>query len=138
MTFSPSKIFRRATRRWIGPFARTRGIVRVTVRDQNFQIVRALKTESDLAAFRALWSAMVEVDPRSWTPPPGQPHHNLIIEWNARSRGRSSHWFYHPGGFVNLLAILPAIWVAPLYRTPDPGAFEALLRFDLSSQPPQA
>jgi hypothetical protein len=125
---SPGKIFRAATRCWIGPLAHTRSIVKVTVRDQNFQIVRVLASEADLAAFRALWSALIEVDPRSWTPAPGQPHQSLIIEWSGRGgRARSSHWFYHPGGFVNLLAILPAIWVAPLYRTPDPEAFEAML-----------
>jgi hypothetical protein len=135
VTFSPGKTFRAATRRWIGPLARTGGIVKVTVRDQNFQIVRVLASEADLAAFRALWSALIEVDLRSWTPAPGQPHHSLIIEWSGRDgRARSSHWFYHPGGFVNLLAILPAIWVAPLYRTPDPDAFEAMLRTDPSSR----
>ena len=128
MAFSPGKILRAKTRRWIGPLAATRRVVKVTVRDQNFQIVRVLASESDLAAFRALWSALVEVDPGSWTPEPAQPHHSLIIEWSERGgRARSSHWFYHPGGFLNLLAILPAIWVAPLYRTPDPDAFEALL-----------
>jgi hypothetical protein len=128
VALSPGKTFRAATRHWIGPLAGTRSIAKVTVRDQNFQIVRVLASQGDLAAFRALWSELIEVDPRSWTPVPGQPHQSLIIEWSGRSgRARSSHWFYHPGGFVNLLAILPAIWVAPLYCTPDPEAFEALL-----------
>ena len=134
MTFSPGKIFRAATQHWFGPFARTRRIAKVTVRDENFGILRVLKSEPDLAAFRALWSAMIEADLHSWTPPPGQPYHSLIIEWIGRGgRTDSSHWFYHPGGFVNLLAIWPAIWVAPLYRTPSPEGFEALLRADPSS-----
>ena len=131
MTFAPGKTLRAATRNWIGPFARTRRIVKVTVRDQNFQILRVLKSEPDLAAFRALWSELIEVDPRSGTPALEQAHHSLIIEWSERGgRARSSHWFYHPGGFVTLLAVLPAIWVAPLYRTPEPEAFAALLRTD--------
>jgi hypothetical protein len=131
MTFSPGKILRAATQHWFGPFARTRRIVKVTVRDQDFQIVRVLKSEPDLTAFRALWSAMIEVDGSSWTPPLGQAYHHLIIEWSGP--GGSSHWYYHPGGFVNLLAIWRAIWVAPLYRTSSPEEFEALLRAHLSA-----
>jgi hypothetical protein len=131
MTFSLSKIFRAATRRWFGPLTRTHRIIKVTVRDENFGVVRVLKSERDLTSFRALWSAMIEVDPRLWTPPPGEAFHNLIIECIGRGgRMESSHWFYHPGGFVRLLAILPAIWVAPLYRTPAAKSFEALLRPD--------
>jgi hypothetical protein len=128
MGFSPGKTFRAATRNWIGPFARTRRIVKVTVRDQNFQVVRVLASEPSLIAFRAAWSALIEIDPASWTPAQGQPHYNLIVEWRERGdRVHSNHWFYHPGGFLNLLAVLPAIWVAPLYRSPNPEAFEALL-----------
>src|ERR1700683_5273835 len=98
MTFAPAKIFRVATRPWFGPFARTRGVVKVTVRDENFRVVRVLKSEPDLPAFRALWSAMIEVDPGTWTPPPGQPYHHLIIEWTGRGdRNDSGHWFHHPG-----------------------------------------
>jgi len=35
-----------------------------------------------------------------------------------------------PGGYVKLLAVVRAIWVGPLYQTPTPDAFEALLRAD--------
>ena len=132
MSFSPGKVFRAATRNWIGPFARTRRIVKVSIRDKDFQTIRVLASESGLAAFCAFWSELIEVDRHAWSPAPGQVHYNLIVEWAARGTTKSSHWFYYPGGFVNLLAILPAIWVAPLYRAPNPAAFEALLRFDPS------
>jgi hypothetical protein len=126
---SPGKLVRAVTRRWLGPLARDRTIVRVTVRDQDFRVVRVLASEHDLAAFSELWAAMTEADLRSWALPPGRSHHKLDIQWRDRSRRRrTSRWLYHPGGFVNLVAIGRAIWVAPLYRMPSPNAFETLLR----------
>ena len=131
MTLSPGRLFRTATHRSLGPFAYSRGIVKVTVRDKDSRIVRVLTSERDLAAFRALWAALVEADPGSWTPPPGAPYYRLTIQSVGRSGGGvSASWFYFPGGYIRLLAILRAIWVAPLYRTPSSTAFEALLRAD--------
>jgi hypothetical protein len=122
------QLFRAATRRWLGPFARTRHIVKVTVRDENFHIIRVLTSDKELLAFRDLWSGLVEIDPGSWVRPPGASHRKLDIQW-TRSDGRThtSRWHYHPGGYIRILGILRAIWVAPLYRTPTPTAFEALL-----------
>lgn len=133
MPLSLGKLFRAATRRWIGPFADARRIVKVTVRDEHSQVDRVLDSERDLAAFRALWAALIEADPRAWTPPPGGPYYKLAIQWVARGgRMRASSWLHYPDGFVKLLAIWRAVWVAPLYRTPSPGAFEAMLRPDRS------
>jgi len=133
MAFSPGKLFRAAARRWFGPLAGTEGIVKVTVRDADFHVVRVIESERDLAAFRALWAALVETDPGSWAAPPGRQYYKLAIEWIGRGgRAESSSWFYFPGGSIKLLAVLRAISVASLYRTPSPGAFEALLRADPS------
>ena len=131
MALSLGRLIRAATRRWLGPAAAAGGIVKVTVRDEHSQVVRVLEAERDLAAFRALWAALIEADPRSSTPPPGGPYYKLAIQWTARGgRMHGSSWFYYPGGFVKLLAIWRAIWAAPLYRTPSPDAFEALLHPD--------
>jgi hypothetical protein len=129
MTFSPGKIFRAATRHWLGPFARSRRVVKVTVRDEDFHVVRVLESEPDLAAFCTLFSALIEVDPRSWPLVPGRRYRKLDVLCVGRDgRTRSGRWLYHPGGFVIPLAIWPAIWIARLYRTPALEAFEELLR----------
>jgi len=44
-------LFRAATRRWYGPFARPERIVNVAVRDQDFQLIRVLESEGDLSRF---------------------------------------------------------------------------------------
>jgi hypothetical protein len=131
MAFSAGKFFRAATRRWFGPAAGTEGIVKVTVRDADFHVIRVIESERDLATFRALWAALVETDPGSWTQPAGSAHYKLDIQWVGRDRRtQSSRWFYFSDGTIRLLAIWRALWVAPLYRTPSPDAFEALLRAD--------
>ena len=125
------KLFRAATRRWLGPFADARTIVKVTVRDQEFHIVRELTAAHDLAAFRELWSGMTEVDPKSWPPAATRTHYKLDVQWTGPDgRSNSSRWLYHPGGFVNLVAIWPAIWVASLYRMPTPDALEITFGLD--------
>ena len=129
---SPGRLFRAATRRWLGPFAASRKIVKVTVRDQEFRIVRELTSEPELAAFRNLWAALVEADQRPAAPPPGRALYKLQIQSIQSGRRANATWFYSSGGTVELLAIWRAIWIAPLYRTPSPAAFEALLRGDRS------
>ncbi len=125
------KLFRTATRRWLGLFADTRTIVNVTVRDKEFRIVRELTAQRDLAGFRELWSGMAEFDPTSWPPAATRAHYKLDVQWTGRDgRLHSSRWLYHPGGFVNLVAIWPAIWVAPLYRMPTPDALETTFGLD--------
>jgi hypothetical protein len=131
MALLPGKFVRAAMRRWFGPLARTHGIVKVTVRDHDFRIIRVIASEEDLAAFRGQWSAMIEADRRSWTPPPQRQHYTLDIQWIGRyGRIKTARWFYFLGGFLHMLAIWRAIWVAPLYRTPSPAAFEAMLGVD--------
>jgi hypothetical protein len=96
MALSPGKLFRAATRRWFGPAVYADRIVKVTVRDQNSQVVRVLDSERDLAAFRDLWAALVEVDdPGSQIPPPERPYNKLNIQFIER-RGRTQRaiWFY--------------------------------------------
>ena len=135
MALSFGTLFRAATRRWLGPPADARTIVKVTVRDEDFQLVRVIDSERDLAAFRALWAALVEADPGSYTPPPGwRPYYKLIIEKTGRGgRSSSASWFYFPwGGTIKLLTVIRAVCVAPLYRTPSRDAFEAMLRPDRS------
>jgi hypothetical protein len=94
------------------------------------RVIRLLDSERDLAAFRALWAGLVETDLGSWTPPSG-PHSYYRLQIQSTRRGgrtENASWFYFPGGFVKLLAVLRAVCVAPLYRTPCPDAFEAMLR----------
>jgi hypothetical protein len=131
MVLSPGKVFRSATRGWFGPFARPDQIVNVTVRDQDFQIVRVLESERNLVAFRELWAALIEVDRGSYTWQREQPYYKLAIQSIGLGGGtENASWFYFPGGYIKLLAVVRAIWVGPLYQTPTPDAFEALLRAD--------
>jgi hypothetical protein len=121
--------FRTHTRRWISPFARSRVITCVTVSDEKFQIIRQLSSEAELAAFRALWLALIEVDRSDRKPSKDRVHLAMDIQHRGRGGRLYGHrWFYHSDGYVTLLAIIRAIWVGPLYRTSDPHAFEALLR----------
>ncbi len=126
---TPGKVFRVATRRWLGPAASADSIVKVTVRDAESRVVRVIESERDLAAFRTLWAGLAEADPGA-SPPPS-PWYKLQMQY-IRSGGRTENasWFYFPGGTIKLLAIVRAAWIAPLYRTPAPAAFEALLRGD--------
>jgi GCN5-related N-acetyl-transferase len=101
MAFSPGKLFRAVTRRWFGPLAGTERIVKVTVSDADFHVVRVIESERDLVAFRALWAALVETDPGSRTPPSGRQHYRLAIQWIGRgSSADSSSWFYFPDGYI--------------------------------------
>jgi hypothetical protein len=133
MALSPGKLLRAATSRWFGPAAGAGRIVKVTVRDEDFQLIRVIDSARDLAVFRALWAGLVEADLGSFDPPPGtRPYYKLVIERaGSGGRTRSASWFYFPrNGTIKLLAVIRSILVAPLYRTPSPGAFEALLRGD--------
>jgi hypothetical protein len=131
MVLSPGKFFRSATRGWYGPFARPDRIVNVTVRDQDFQLVRVLDSERDLVAFRELWAALIEVDRGSYIWQREQPYYKLAIQSiGLGGRTENASWFYFPGGYLKLLAVVRAIWVGPLYQAPTPDAFEALLRAD--------
>jgi hypothetical protein len=131
MVFSPGKVFRAATRGWHGPFARPEMIIKVAVHD-DVQLLRMLDAERDLAAFRQLWATFVEVDCGSYTWQREQPYYKLAIE-SLGLGGRIDHasWYYFPGGYLKLLAVMRAIWVAPLYRAAAPETFEALLRGDV-------
>ena len=131
MVLSPGRLFRAATRGWYGPFARPDRIVNVTVRGQDLQPVHVLDSARDLVAFRELWAALIEVDRGAYTWQHGQPYYRLAIQ-SIGLGGRTEHasWFYFPGGYIKLLAVMRAIWVGPLYRTVTPDAFEALLRAD--------
>jgi len=135
MALSPGKLFRAATRRWFGPAAGADSIVKVTVRDEKGRIVRVIDSERDVAAFRALWAGLLETDPGACTAPPGwRPYHKLQIQSVGRGgRTGNASWFYFFGGHIKLLAVIRAVCVAPLYRTPSPDAFEALLRRDPSN-----
>jgi len=131
MTLSLGSLFRTTARQWFGPFAHGRKIVKVTIRDQKFAVIRELTSERDLAAFRDLWSAMVESDPRSRPSAAARAHYKLDIQWTGRDgRLHSSRWFYYPGGFVELLAIWRSVWVAPLYRMLTPDALETTFGLD--------
>ena len=129
MPSSLGSLFRTLTRHSIGPFARSRVIVAVTVRDEDFRVVRQLSSDRELTAFRTLWYALVETDRATWTAPDGRAHFKLDVRHRSPDgRLHANRWLYHPDGCVNALAIFRKIWVAPLYRMPDPAAFEALLR----------
>lgn len=131
MVLSPGKVFRAATGSWYGPFARLDRIVNVAVRDHDFQLVRVLEAERDLIAFRALWGSLVEVECDAYTWQRGQPFYKFAIKSiGAGGRANNASWYYFPGGYFKLLAVMRAISVAPLYQAPMPDAFEALLRAD--------
>jgi hypothetical protein len=77
LVLSPGKLFRAATLQWFGPASDADGILKVTVRDENSHVVR-IDSQRNLAAFRQLWAALVEVASRS--PQPGRPYYKLGIQ----------------------------------------------------------
>jgi hypothetical protein len=97
-------------------------IVKVTVRGARFEVVKTITSPQELAAFAELWWSKVEADPQLWKAAPAATIYALDIVTR-----HSNRWFYHPSGLIKLLAIWPAIWVAPLYRLPSPAAFNTLL-----------
>jgi hypothetical protein len=118
--------------RWRGPVANARKIVKVTVRDQDFRIIKVITSDRDLAAFHGMWSKMTEAEHKLWTTGSGRFRYTLDIQSTGHnSRTRSNRWHYHSDGFVSLLAIRRAIWIAPLYRMPCPSEFEKILRADM-------
>jgi hypothetical protein len=121
---SERKIIRAMLSPWRGPPARARDIVKVSVRDHNFQSVKTITSDPDLTAFREMWSTLIEAEPGLCEPGAGQGHYKLDIQWAKHS----SRWLYDPAGFVKVLALWRAIWVAPLYKMPTPGEFNRLLR----------
>jgi hypothetical protein len=132
MGMSIGKVVRAMIRRWWGPFARARKIVKVTVRDQDFRIIKGITSDRDLAAFHEMWSKMTEADHELLRPRSGRFHYTLDIQSTGHnSRTRSNRWHYHSDGFMSLLAIRRAICLAPLYRMPCPGEFERIFRVDV-------
>jgi hypothetical protein len=120
---STGKLIRALLWRWKGPPARARIIVRVSVRDHNFQLVKVITSDGDLASFRKMWSTLVEADPGLCRQAASGVHYKLDIQWASHG----SRWLYDPAGFVRVLGIWRAIWVAPLYRMPTPGEFNRIL-----------
>ncbi len=113
MALSPGQLFRAATSRWFGPAANAGSIVKVTVRDEDFQLIRVIASERDLAVFRALWAGLVEADPSSIAPPPGWRPYKLNIETAGRGgQTKSASWFYFPSsGTIKLLAVIRSVLV---------------------------
>jgi hypothetical protein len=106
MSMSIGKVVRAIIRRWWGPVARARKIVKVTVRDQDFRIIKVITSDRDLAAFHEMWSEMIEAERKLWTPSSGRFHYTLDIQSTGRnSRTRNNRWHYHSDGLLSLLAI---------------------------------
>ena len=100
-------------------------IVKVTVRGERFEAIKTLTSPQELADFAGLWWSKNEADPQLRKHlPPGTTYALDILTRHG------NRWFYHPSGLTRLLAIWPAIWVAPLYRLPSPAAFNKLLGID--------
>jgi len=122
---STGDLIRAMAWRWRGPAAWARGIVSVSVRDHNFKLVKTITSERELAAFREMWSEIIEAEPRLWQP---TIHYKLDIQHQQAEH--SNRWLYDPVGLVRLVAILRAIWVAPLYKLPSPAEFNKILGLD--------
>jgi hypothetical protein len=85
LLLSAGKLFRAATLRWFGPASDGDRILKVTVSDENSHVVRVIDSQRDLAAFRQLWSALVEADAPSRSSQPGRPYYKLGIQSIRRS-----------------------------------------------------
>jgi hypothetical protein len=115
-----STVLRAITARRWGPASRAADIERVTVRGPHDREVKTISTDADLAAFRQMWSRMIEVEPELWS---GADGNHLVISRNDYT----SRWLYDPAGLLKSLAIWRSIWVAPLYRMPSADTFNRLL-----------
>jgi len=119
-------LLRAITAPWWGPAARAGKIVQVTVRGADFEVVKTISRDPDLARFREMWSRIIEVEPAPENSAARRFTYKLDIVFGTRS----SRWPYDPAGFVKLLAIWPAVCIAPLYALPSVGEFNALLGID--------
>ena len=93
-------------------------IAKVSVRDQNFEVVKTLTSAPDLAAFNALWAAKTVREPASRS--------EFIYKIVVERGGRSVSWLYDPAGFVQVLSV----GRTPVYGVSDPQAFNRLLTID--------
>jgi hypothetical protein len=106
-------------------------IVKVTVRDPQFQVIKEIDGGGDLAAFRRMWDDRVEADPGLWKSA-GQAHYGHgAYKLDIRRAKSSSRWHYHPSGLTKVLAIWRSILVAPLYRLRTPPEFNKLVGIPL-------
>ena len=100
-----------------GP-ALAQGVSKVSVRDQNSELVKTLTSARDLAAFEALWSAKTVREPASRS--------EFIYKIVVERGGRSVSWLYDPAGFVQVLSVSRT----PVYEVSDPQAFNRLLAIE--------
>jgi hypothetical protein len=100
----------------MGGFAAPAPITKVSVRDDQFQVVKVL-APAELAEFRRQWESKREVE-TSLSRVGGQ-HVKLDIE-RQDSQGR---WLYRTTGYVQLLSKQ----AKPVYKLQDPATFNRLI-----------
>jgi hypothetical protein len=93
-------------------------ISKVTVRDQDFQLVKTLTSARDLAVFNELWSAKTVQESASGS--------RFLYKIDVERGGCSVRWLYDLAGFLQVLTVTRT----PLYGLAAPQVFNKLLAID--------
>ena len=91
-------------------------VMRVTVLNAEFQLIRTIISVPNLAVFGKFWAARVKVNAGMAT----QPGFRIVIQQSDR---RSERWLYDDAGLVHVLSI----WNTPVYRLSSPADFNEFL-----------
>jgi hypothetical protein len=93
-------------------------ISKVSVLDQNFQLVKTLTSARDLAAFDELWSGKTVQESALGS--------GFLYKIDIHRGGRSVRWLYDPAGFLKVLSKSRT----PVYGLSARQAFNRLLAID--------
>jgi hypothetical protein len=107
-------------------------LVKVTVWDARFNLIKTIETDAELAAFSAVWSQKLKL-PRGTKAP--WEYYLDLREVKGRKHA-SKRLLYDPHGFAKVLAI-PFLGIyIPVYRIASPDELNRLLGVDGPSAHP--
>ena len=90
-------------------------ISRVTIRNENFNVIIVLEDAKAIQSFEVLWKRKTKF--------PSPVETNLFHKIDIESKGRSERWLYSPEGFVRVLSKSKV----PTYRISSVDEFNRLI-----------
>jgi hypothetical protein len=90
-------------------------ISRVTVRNQNFDIVKVINDKAVLQQFEMIWNTRAKL--KSSVNP------QWLYKIDIEDKGRGDRWLYDPSGYVQVLSKAKV----PLYKIPAPNSFNQMI-----------
>lgn len=87
----------------------------VTLRNQDFEVVKVISDQAALQAFERSWKA------KTTSTPPATPRWTYKLD--LAGKGARARWLYDPAGYVQVLTEAKS----PIYAIPNPEAFRELV-----------